>query len=179
MSIPQYIKASQSLARGEQYVGDVDPQQLSRVAPDLAGPSPALHVSLSLVRDRVGNWLRGQVQGGLSLTCIRCEQVFAWPLNLDVDLRLVRSDAEAQEVLQDADPYQVEDDRLPLVEVVEDEVLLALPMLPRCQACEQAAADAPEPEPVPAVKADRPNPFAQLMKNESNVLLGQEKPRRK
>lgn len=160
MAIPQYIKTSQGLARSEQYAGEVDPQQLPRLKPLLAGPSQNLQVSLGLVRDRVGNWLKGEVQGSLDLECSRCEQAFAWPLMAKVDLRLVRNDAEAGQVLEEADPYQVVDDRLPLVEVVEDEVLLALPMLPRCQACEQQAADAPEP--APAVKASKPNPFALL-----------------
>ncbi|MDB5967692.1 MAG: hypothetical protein JWQ90_142 [Hydrocarboniphaga sp.] len=162
MALPQYIKVSQGLARSEQYAGEVDPQQLLRLRLELAGPSQGMQVSLGLVRDAIGNWLRGELRGSLDLQCSRCEAVFAWPLKVDVDLRLVRSEAEAKQVLQDADPYQVDDDRLPLVEVVEDEVLLALPMLPRCQACEQAAADAPEP--APAVKAKKPNPFAQLKK---------------
>jgi uncharacterized protein len=177
MSIPQYIKTSQGLARSEQYSGEVDPQQLPRLKPALAGPSQKLQVSLALVRDRVGNWLRGQLSGSLDLQCSRCEQVFAWPLEAEVNLRLVRSDAEAQAVLEDADPYQVEDDRLPLVEVVEDEVLLALPMLPRCQECDSAAAQAPPPP--PAVPAKKPNPFAQLLNNDSDDLRGEEKARRK
>lgn len=163
MAIPQYIKVSQGLARSEQYAGEVDPQQMPRLRIELAGPSQPLQVSLALLRDRVGNWLKGELHGSLDLQCSRCEQVFAWPLDAKVDLRLVRNDAEAQQVLEEADPYQVEDDRLPMVEVVEDEVLLALPMLPRCQQCEQAAADAPLP--APAVKAGKPNPFAQLKKS--------------
>jgi uncharacterized protein len=162
MALPQYIKVSQGLARPEQYVGEIDPQLLPRLRLELAARSQALQVTLALARERGGNWLKGELHGSLELECSRCEKVFGWPLDANVELRLVRNDAEAQQVLEEADPYQVEDDRLVVADVVEDEVLLALPMLPRCQQCEQAKAD--EPEPAPAAKVERPNPFAQLKK---------------
>ena len=47
-------------------------------------------------------------------------------------LRLVNSESDEQAVLEQDDPYLVQDDQLPLRDLVEDEVLLALPMLPRC-----------------------------------------------
>src|SRR3546814_8193390 len=63
-----------------------------------------------------------------------------------IDLRLVETEEEEQAVLHEADPYLVQDDRLPLREIVEDEILLALPMLPRCESCENVVQASPQPK---------------------------------
>lgn len=178
MSIPHHIKASQGLARSERYTGDIDPAQLPRLQPDLAGDSGPLGTELQLERDEAGEWLRGTIRGALLLQCRRCLEPFSWPLAAEVDLRLVRSDAEEQRVLETAEPYRVEDDRLPLRDIVEDEVLLALPMMPRCRICEGAAA---ERAPAPAMEAEEPsgrtNPFAALLNNDA--ITGAGRARRK
>ncbi|EIT69581.1 MULTISPECIES: YceD family protein [Hydrocarboniphaga] len=169
MPIPQYIKASAGLTRSAQYAGEIDPASLERLSSELVQPGSTLSAELGLERDAKGSWLRGRVEGGLWLTCQRCLNDFEWPLDVDVELRLVQSEAEEARVLEEADPFLVEDDKLPLVEIVENEVLLALPMMPRCSECEAAAADEAE---APAKDAEaaletvqkKPNPFAQLLK---------------
>jgi uncharacterized protein len=76
----------------------------------------------------------------------------------------VFSEAEERSALADAEPLLVEDDRLPLRQIVEEEVLLALPMLPRCESCEnvvnQALASSQGRE--QEAPAPRDNPFAAL-----------------
>lgn len=176
MSIPHHVKASQALARSERYSGELDPAQLPRLRPELGGESSPVSVDFRLQRDAAGDWLRGSVRASLKLQCQRCLNAFGWRLETHTELRLVYSDAQEQQVLEDADPYRVEDDRLPLREIVEDEVLLALPMMPRCGLCEAAA---PELTPPPEVQAEEPsartNPFAAL-KNDAMTGAG---PRRK
>jgi uncharacterized protein len=105
--------------------------------------------------------MNGKIDGTVQLVCQRCLKPFQWPFDLDVQLRLVRSDAEAAQLLQDCEPYEVREDVLPLQEMTEDEVLLALPLMPRCKTCENAVHSAEPPQP------DEPkgsNPFAALKK---------------
>jgi uncharacterized protein len=165
MSIPQHVKASLGLSRHAHYAGAVDTELLARLQPELAQTGQPLQVELGLERDAVGQWLRGSVRGELWLTCRRCLGGFEWPVDLAIDLRLVQSEDEEQQVLQDSDPYRVEDDRLPLLEIVEDEMLLALPMMPRCGNCAETVSAAAEPVAEEAVER-RPNPFAELLKPE-------------
>jgi uncharacterized protein len=47
----------------------------------------------------------------------------------------VHSEAEERRLLHDCEPLLVEDDTVPLHEVVEEEVLLAIPIAPRCSTC--------------------------------------------
>lgn len=106
-------------------------------------------------------WLQLRVDAEAWPTCQRCLQAVRMPLQVDRAFRFVRDEAQAAAL--DA---ELDDDVLVLSrafdvrEWVEDELLLALPIVPLHEAC-------PEPLPLPAdepaeqVEA-RPNPFAAL-----------------
>jgi uncharacterized protein len=137
--IPQRVKASASVARGSTWQGSIAVARLPRLAAGLHDSEGALQVRLEAGRDSAGApRLKGHVEGPLGLECQRCLQPFRWPLSLDLDLRLVESEAEERRLLHEADPLLVEDDSLPLHAVVEEEALLAIPIAPRCPACEAA-----------------------------------------
>jgi uncharacterized protein len=107
-------------------------------------------------------WLHVRASTRAWLTCQRCMQPYELQLAVDRHLRFVRDEAEAETL--DAES---EDDVLALPrwldarELVEDEMLLALPLVPRHEQC-------PQPLPMSAdvsvdeVAPDRPNPFAVL-----------------
>lgn len=156
MSIPQHIRASVAIARADQHEGALDPRCLPRLRELLCADAEPLAVALAARRRLDGEHLLGVVRGVLPLTCQRCLACFSWPLRLQFDLRLVTSESDEQRLLAEADPYLVQDDRLPLQQIVEDEVLLALPMMPYCEACGCAQAQ-PEPR-----GERRASPFAQL-----------------
>ena len=131
--IPLRVKASQVAARHEAFAGAVPVAKLPRVAATLAKASGELHVELQATRDEEGqDWLHGEIRGRLPLTCQRGLHAFDWNCDVALSLALVRSEAEEQKLLKDTESYLVEGDELPLRDLVEDEVLLALPMMPRC-----------------------------------------------
>lgn len=105
-------------------------------------------------------WLHLEAQARLQLECQRCLQPVAAPLAVQRSFRFVADEATAAEI--DADS---EDDVLVLTralnthELVEDELILGLPLVPMHEAC-------PQPLVTPAAQTaeveDRPNPFAAL-----------------
>ena len=104
-------------------------------------------------------WLSLQVDTDLMLTCQRCLQPVRADVSVQRDFRFVSGEDQAAEL--DAD---CEEDilaltrRLDLIELIEDELLLALPLVPRHEAC-------PEPLIAPVVDAqpmERDHPFAIL-----------------
>lgn len=112
------------------------------------------------------NWLHLQVQAKMPLTCQRCLQ----PVDVDVqvqrDFRFVKDEATAE-----AQDDECEEDLLvmsrsfDLHTLIEDELLMALPLVPRHEQCPQPldfdeAVQAPEQEGAEAVH--KPNPFAVL-----------------
>lgn len=163
MSIPFKIHAAHALAHGEQHRGEIAVKLLPRLAEALAAPGAKLAVAIEATRATGYPAVRGRIEGRLPMECRRCGKRFDLALDLPLDLRLVFSDDEERNALQDCDPYRVEDDELRLHEIVEDEVLLALPMLPRCPACEDAALEA-GPAEAKIEEPRRENPFAALKK---------------
>ena len=109
-------------------------------------------------------WLQTEATGTVQLTCQRCLKPVEESLQISRWFRFVGSEDEA--VSLDADS---EDDVLALTrhldaqELIEDELLLALPLVPRHEIC-------PDPLPAPAEdlveegeeEDERPNPFAKL-----------------
>lgn len=72
-----------------------------------------------------------RVTGTVELTCQRCLAPVSWPLDLEVSLTVVGSDAEADAL---ADPFDSvmldEEGGLRLRTAVEDEILAVLPLVP-------------------------------------------------
>ena len=131
--IPRQVSATKAIAARQRFTGTLQLSHLPRLVAQLADPAGGLEVDLEAARDRLGAvWLSGEISGELSLTCQRGLHPFNWRCALKPQLRLVASEAEEERVLKDCEPYLVQDDVLPLRELVEDEVLLALPMMPRC-----------------------------------------------
>ena len=132
--IPLRVKASQAVTRREAFTGSLALAKLPRLAATLAEPTGELHVELQAMRDDEGqDWLHGEIRGRVPLTCQRGLHAFDWNCDVALSLALVGSEAEEQKLLKDAESYLVEDDELPLRDLVEEEVLLALPMTPRCE----------------------------------------------
>lgn len=109
----------------------------------------------------VQTWLELTLRACLNLTCQRCLGAVRTPLAVDARFRFV--DGEAQAAAQDADADEdvlASTRNLDLRTLAEDELLLALPLVPRHDVC-------PAPLPMPAAEPQRedaaaPNPFAAL-----------------
>lgn len=71
------------------------------------------------------------VAGMVPLVCQRCLGLLEFPVAIDERLTLVGSDAEAALLADPFDAVLLEDGDLPVGQVIEDEVLAALPLAPR------------------------------------------------
>ena len=88
-------------------------------------------------------WLTLSVQAPVWLTCQRCLQPMAVDLGLDRRLRFVHGESQAEALDAESDDDVLALPRwLDLRELVEDELLLGLPLVPRHETC-------PQPLPVP------------------------------
>ena len=106
-------------------------------------------------------WLHLQAEASVPLTCQRCLGPVETPLSVDRWFRFVADEATA-----DAEDEDSEEDVLVfqpafnLVELIEDELIMALPLVPMHEVCPTALPTSAGPviEDAPA----RPNPFAVL-----------------
>lgn len=163
MSIPQKVRASVAIAQSQQFAGPVPVKRLPRLLSALADDAGQIDVELMVSKIAGHATLKGQLSGTVQLRCCRCEQSYAVTLQLPMDLRLVSGEAEEKQALSECEPVVVTDDELQLHELIEDEALLGLPMLPRCDSCENSVRNAPA-TPAQNPQGERENPFAALKK---------------
>ena len=119
----------------------------------------------------LGPILEGWARVRLRLLCQRCLSDLWLDLDAPLALRLVRVEPNAKASESDYETLVVTDDSLDPFELIEDELLLAIPPFPRhpvgeCQAPEAASGDRnamPEPERPSAEDMEQPrHPFAIL-----------------
>lgn len=167
---PRRLNLQEFARRGRSLRGSVAVSELPRLASALhadAQQLQRLQVQWSLqgeLREPPGggaqSLVRLRVHGALPMTCQRCLQAAEQPIDDEAVLRLVDEepelDAEEVESLEEAfcarHPVDV-------LELIEDQLILALPLVPMHAAC---------PQPLPVASADddalqRPaSPFAAL-----------------
>ena len=87
----------------------------------------------------------GKISGSVDLVCQRCMDLVETRFNQAVDLLVVWSDAQSKAVPKYLDPWQV-GETANLHELIEDEILLALPVVARHEPgeCEAPAIPAGE-----------------------------------
>lgn len=117
-------------------------------------------------------WLHLSAQVALPLTCQRCLTPVATDLSVDQWYRFV-----ATEEIAMAEDDEAEEDLLvlapqfDLLALLEDELLMAVPLVPMHEACPQApkfSASDPAVEAAEAVAEAKPNPFAVLQQLKKN-----------
>lgn len=109
-------------------------------------------------------WLHLEASATVSRECQRCLAPVAVPVSVDQWLRFVSDETQAAELDADSDDDVLALPRwLDLQELVEDELLLALPLVPSHDECPQPLpmSSAPLPDEGGAA-AEQANPFAAL-----------------
>ena len=118
-------------------------------------------------RERPGSapqaWLHLTAQATLSMTCQRCLQAADESLAVDRWFRFVASESEAAE--QDADAEEdvlVQSRQFKLLDLIEDELVLELPLIASHAVCLEALPLQSEPDTEVIEETLKPNPFAVL-----------------
>lgn len=106
-------------------------------------------------------WLHIQASASLMLECQRCLGPVATTIDVARSFLFVHGESTAAELDADSDDDVLALTRaLDLRELIEDELLLSLPLVPRHDACPQPLMA--EDEPAAATDEGKPNPFAAL-----------------
>ncbi|MGX5658333.1 YceD family protein [Castellaniella ginsengisoli] len=144
--------------------GRIRTAQLTRLCQDLPDPQDGeMHWQIRGRYDAPSGqaWIDVEAQGPVRVVCQRCLEAFSLPLRVSSTLGLVETQAQldAMDALEAEGQgpeieYLVADQRLDVLGLVEDELILALPYAPRHETC-PGDGDVPEPP-------RRPSPFAAL-----------------
>lgn len=99
----------------------------------------------------------GELDAVVTLTCQRCLKPMEKALHSDISVAIVANKAEAERLPPHFEPLILIDGQLSLLEFIEDEVLLCLPMAPM-----HASEDCPAGGRFERVAQDKYRPFAAL-----------------
>lgn len=138
---------------------------LRRLGEALAGTEGTAQYELDFGRDEFGTaYLDLRVQAPLTLTCQRTLEPFVLPVTVDSRLGLIRFEREEAALPPEVEPLLVADDgKLNLADVIEDELLLALPLIPVNPDSElPEEVVGPGPEEASSGEGRSDNPFAVL-----------------
>jgi len=111
--------------------------------------------------------IQGKISTEMEMTCQRCLTAKQVDFETRLDTVLVSTDAEAERLQEGYDIWLVEDQRLFILDFIEDEILLALPLAIMHDACEPVTSDASPVEMSGDAQelddtAEKENPFAVL-----------------
>ena len=114
------------------FAGELPVAAMPRLCGALAGSEGAVRYELDFGRDEFGTaYLDVRVQAPLTLLCQRSLEPFVLPMAVDTRLGLIKVERDEAALPPGCEPLLVsEDGRLSLSEVIEDELLLALPLVP-------------------------------------------------
>jgi len=163
--LPEFIDPLSWAESGHRLQGALRVSDMSRLKASLHSPDGdgEIQVDLQAGVDEQGvRFVRGRIRGVLTVTCQRCLEAMALTVDSRVALGLVMSHSETDLLPEPYEGLVLDRRSIPLMRIVEDELLLALPIVamhaePACQ---------PDDRPGEAVQDDtqgeRPNPFAAL-----------------
>lgn len=156
---PAVIDPLRVSSRPLEWEARIAPGDLPRLADLLANGEGELHYRVSAQLDGQGRKVVSCIiEGFVFLTCQASLDTFRHPVSIEDRLVLVEEESHLppMEEESDTEDYLVADEPLDVLELVEDAVILALPMMPRKPGLEgeksRGASEVPDPGTSPFAK---------------------------
>lgn len=138
MSQPGVIDGLQFARSAGVLRGKLHPSQLSRLAEAQCATEGVTFELFGIIDPEGRPKLRISVRGGLRFVCQRCLDPVEFPLEIDSELLFAGSEREIAESDDDVDRV-LAGKAMEVSVLVEDEILLVLPMVPKHEHCQAAA----------------------------------------
>lgn len=170
--IPPHVDPRKLADRAATLAGELQLSQLKRLADPLEDDQGVVRARFAFGRDEQRTAvIRSQLDVEVKMICQRCLEPVVLPIHSECDYAVVNEGASSQHLPKGYDVLEVGEDPLDLLALVEDELLLALPIVPLhdpeiCQP--PVGPDEPEPS---EDEVTRSNPFSVLaqLKRDPNV----------
>ncbi len=163
MKLPPQVDAARMVAEQRVFEGELALTGMSRLGEELMDDSERARYRLEFCPGELGDaQLRVKVSATLPLQCQRTLETFACPVEVDTRLGLLQDESGIAGLPAEVQPLLLDDGMLSPVAVIEDELLLALPLVPVKPGSQPLWPEAEEMADVP--EDDGENPFAVLGK---------------
>ena len=170
--IPPHVDPRKLADRGATLEGALPLADLQRLCDPLADNVGVVRAKFVFERDeRRSAVMHSSIDVEVKMVCQRCLELVALPVHSECSYAVVKEGASTQSVPQGYDVLELGEDPLDLPALIEEELLLALPIVPMHdpEDCQQPAG-LEEPEPSED-EVSRSNPFSVLaqLKRDPNV----------
>ncbi|MCK5897462.1 MAG: DUF177 domain-containing protein [Methylococcales bacterium] len=159
--LPNFIDPHAFADRRRQLSGDIALDQFSRLSDVLSDNQGSVSIDLFFSKNKRLSLIKGTIQAQLNVECQSCLKSMALSLDTTVSLAVIESLAQAETLAGEYDPLILDEKKISLIDMVEDELLLAMPDFPRHQKPCLESSKATKP-----IEADEPtkpnNPFSIL-----------------
>jgi len=164
--LPVLIDPVSFAERGKQLLGAIEINELSRLSEILLDNSGEINIDLSFGKEGRVPTIVGEIKANLILECQSCLKQVVLPIDKHFKLGMVTSLEQADRLASDCEPMFLNDEKVSLNELVEDELLLALPDFPRhpYECVEREKAEPIIETVVEVEQVESNNPFSVLAK---------------
>ncbi|MQT48789.1 metal-binding protein [Pseudomonas helleri] len=170
--IPSHVDPRKLADRGTTLEGGVLLADLERLCDPLADDVGVVQAKFVFERDeRRSVVIHSSIDVEVKMVCQRCLELVTLPIHSECSYAVVKEGANTQSLPKGYDVLELGEDPLDLHALIEEELLLALPIVPahHPEECQQPAGlDEPEPA---EDEVTRSNPFSVLaqLKRDPNV----------
>ncbi|QOC23996.1 DUF177 domain-containing protein [Wenzhouxiangella sp. AB-CW3] len=156
---PDWVQADKAAAARREFSGTVPLKRFQRLAGMIADPGEAeVAFELSFGHDEQRQVrVEVRVTGEVPLVCQRTLRTFAHALDSQSVVGIVGTDREAESLPEDYEPLLISEGRVELAALIEEELMLGLPLVPVDPASSRIGQD-------DEAAADTHRPFAGLAK---------------
>lgn len=131
--LPEFIDPLHLADKRGELKGQMPVSGLDRLADLLFSDTGAVAVDLFFGREGRLAKVEGQIETVLELKCQNCLQAVQWPVKSSIKLGIVTSIDQADRLPEDYEPLLVDEGKILLKNIIEDELLLILPTFPKHQ----------------------------------------------
>lgn len=128
--LPQYVDPRRLSIQGKTLTGSVDASLCSRVKEAVKEINSSINVSLSFYLEDQGRKIVNiKASGSVKVICQRCLSSMPLQLECDTILCIVWSEEEADALPKNLEAWILPEDKGNLIDLIQDELLLALPFI--------------------------------------------------
>jgi len=166
--LPEHIEPLR-LARSQRLMqGRLPLSRMPRLVESLVESTGDVKVELEFDVDKSNiAWVKGHLTCTLPLCCQRCMKTLLMPVDTTFKLALIESEAEIERLGEEYEPLLLDDSLVSVATLVEDELLLSLPIVPKhesenCNAAHFGELHSEEVAETVNETEEKKNPFAAL-----------------
>lgn len=164
--VPTYVDTRKVFLQQGSIAGFMGLERLARFREALADENGTVYVELAFDMSDTGlKLITGMLKANVTVTCQRCLEPLGIELRDDIRLALLQDEAGIDALDKDFDPWICPEPKLRLAEVIEEQLMLCLPIVSSHDTAECSSRldyVAGETVPESTVKNGTVNPFAVL-----------------